>query len=344
MTQLEIGRPPRRAVPLTPPPRMTWLQSAFPSRTTQSVVPAVGGDPDAGGLDLRHQLGACWLRRWSHWSFWPCSNPDPPLRLPQPLALPLPHRPVLALHYAVAGAQRRFAHRRAAAICHPRGAGDDAADRLAGGRCARRQMPSRWACGCCSPMSFAHGFSASGGGARLDYGRMLRKSHMLHHFHNEKGDFGVTSPVFDLVFGTCTAVRPPWSAARRAPILLGCTGGGPPLPVHRQYRGRADAPLMPSPRQRSGGPRTAAVLEVERCFCVRRRVLRRRSEQQKACMRRSLRSKCPRPLPASALRSASAHWPCRASVGGSRTTASTRPAPWTDWGEASDLSATVIAT
>jgi sterol desaturase/sphingolipid hydroxylase (fatty acid hydroxylase superfamily) len=31
---------------------------------------------------------------------------------------------------------------------------------------------------------------------------MLRHLHMLHHFHNEKGNFGVTSPVFDLIFGT----------------------------------------------------------------------------------------------------------------------------------------------
>jgi sterol desaturase/sphingolipid hydroxylase (fatty acid hydroxylase superfamily) len=34
------------------------------------------------------------------------------------------------------------------------------------------------------------------------YGRMIRHLHMLHHYHNEKGNFGVTSPIADLIVGT----------------------------------------------------------------------------------------------------------------------------------------------
>jgi sterol desaturase/sphingolipid hydroxylase (fatty acid hydroxylase superfamily) len=49
---------------------------------------------------------------------------------------------------------------------------------------------------------YAHGYSHMVAEPGSGYGRMLRHLHMLHHFHNEKGNFGVTSPVFDLVFGT----------------------------------------------------------------------------------------------------------------------------------------------
>ena len=79
---------------------------------------------------------------------------------------------------------------------------------------------------------FAHGFSHLVAEPASSYGRMLRKSHMLHHFHNEKGNFGVTSPVFDLVFGTyygsptamerCPTVRNlgyPEEEARRFPFV-----------------------------------------------------------------------------------------------------------------------------
>jgi sterol desaturase/sphingolipid hydroxylase (fatty acid hydroxylase superfamily) len=31
---------------------------------------------------------------------------------------------------------------------------------------------------------------------------MMRHLHMLHHFHNEKFDFGVTTPIVDVLFGT----------------------------------------------------------------------------------------------------------------------------------------------
>lgn len=38
------------------------------------------------------------------------------------------------------------------------------------------------------------------------YGRMLRRHHFFHHFHDPKKNFGVSSPLWDIVFGTW--VRP----------------------------------------------------------------------------------------------------------------------------------------
>ena len=49
---------------------------------------------------------------------------------------------------------------------------------------------------------YTHGYAHLVTDPRSPYGKMLRHAHMLHHFHNEKGNFGVTSPLFDLVFGT----------------------------------------------------------------------------------------------------------------------------------------------
>jgi sterol desaturase/sphingolipid hydroxylase (fatty acid hydroxylase superfamily) len=34
------------------------------------------------------------------------------------------------------------------------------------------------------------------------YGRWARRHHFWHHFHDPKANFGVTSPVWDVVFGT----------------------------------------------------------------------------------------------------------------------------------------------
>ena len=34
------------------------------------------------------------------------------------------------------------------------------------------------------------------------YGRFLRRHHFYHHFHDPRANFGVTSPFWDLVFGT----------------------------------------------------------------------------------------------------------------------------------------------
>lgn len=49
---------------------------------------------------------------------------------------------------------------------------------------------------------YAHGFAHMVAEPGSGYGRMIRRSHMLHHFHNETGNFGITSPVYDLMFGT----------------------------------------------------------------------------------------------------------------------------------------------
>lgn len=49
---------------------------------------------------------------------------------------------------------------------------------------------------------YTHGYAHLVTDPKWPYGKMLRHAHMLHHFHNEKGNFGVTSPIFDLVFGT----------------------------------------------------------------------------------------------------------------------------------------------
>lgn len=39
-------------------------------------------------------------------------------------------------------------------------------------------------------------------GGRTAYGRWARRHHFHHHFHNPKANHGVTSPIWDLVFGT----------------------------------------------------------------------------------------------------------------------------------------------
>lgn len=49
---------------------------------------------------------------------------------------------------------------------------------------------------------YAHGYTHLVTAPGSAYGRMLRRLHMLHHFHSEKGNYGVTSPVFDFVFGS----------------------------------------------------------------------------------------------------------------------------------------------
>ncbi|MGO7416649.1 sterol desaturase family protein [Rhizobium ruizarguesonis] len=37
---------------------------------------------------------------------------------------------------------------------------------------------------------------------RNPYARLLRRMHLLHHYHNECGNYGITSPVCDILFGT----------------------------------------------------------------------------------------------------------------------------------------------
>jgi len=54
------------------------------------------------------------------------------------------------------------------------------------------------------------------------YGRWLKRIHALHHFHNEKGNFGVITPICDLLFGTYYAGP---GAVPRSPTVrnIGCT-------------------------------------------------------------------------------------------------------------------------
>jgi 4-hydroxysphinganine ceramide fatty acyl 2-hydroxylase len=41
---------------------------------------------------------------------------------------------------------------------------------------------------------------------RTAWGAFMRRGHLLHHFHNERGWFGVTHPIFDWALGTWKAV------------------------------------------------------------------------------------------------------------------------------------------
>jgi hypothetical protein len=50
---------------------------------------------------------------------------------------------------------------------------------------------------------------------RSRYGRWLRIHHVHHHFHNPKTNLGVTSPIWDKVFGTYAPVRLPVSMPER---------------------------------------------------------------------------------------------------------------------------------
>lgn len=40
------------------------------------------------------------------------------------------------------------------------------------------------------------------GKASSNWGKMIRKQHMLHHFNTPEHNYGVTSPLWDMVFGT----------------------------------------------------------------------------------------------------------------------------------------------
>ncbi|HEY6118439.1 MAG TPA: sterol desaturase family protein [Pyrinomonadaceae bacterium] len=50
-------------------------------------------------------------------------------------------------------------------------------------------------------------FVAHHGKSRLPLFRYLRKYHLLHHYRTPDRRFGVTSPIFDLIFGTFRPVR-----------------------------------------------------------------------------------------------------------------------------------------
>ncbi|HXH17686.1 MAG TPA: sterol desaturase family protein [Chitinophagales bacterium] len=76
------------------------------------------------------------------------------------------------------------------------------------------------------------------------YGRWLRKHHFYHHFKDPKKNHGVTSPIWDIVFGTNVnpgvvtvprALSPPW-------LIDGTTGKI--LPEYaEEYKTREDTPV-----------------------------------------------------------------------------------------------------
>lgn len=60
-------------------------------------------------------------------------------------------------------------------------------------------------------------------GPRNAYDRWTRRHHLYHHFHNPKMNHGVTSPLWDMVFGTYqrpTVIRVPTKLAPKLPWLL----------------------------------------------------------------------------------------------------------------------------
>lgn len=53
-----------------------------------------------------------------------------------------------------------------------------------------------------SMYEFFHCSSHLGAMPKNPYTALLKRLHMLHHFHNEKGNYGITSPLWDLILGT----------------------------------------------------------------------------------------------------------------------------------------------
>jgi sterol desaturase/sphingolipid hydroxylase (fatty acid hydroxylase superfamily) len=52
------------------------------------------------------------------------------------------------------------------------------------------------------------------GRAKSRVGRWLKRYHLLHHHHHEAGRFGVSTPLWDFVFGTYVPTRLPAAPAR----------------------------------------------------------------------------------------------------------------------------------
>lgn len=50
------------------------------------------------------------------------------------------------------------------------------------------------------------------------YGMLLRQHHFYHHFHNPDCNHGVTTPFWDLVFGTYVKIEAPVEIPRRASL------------------------------------------------------------------------------------------------------------------------------
>ncbi|MES1178523.1 MAG: sterol desaturase family protein [Myxococcales bacterium] len=54
------------------------------------------------------------------------------------------------------------------------------------------------------------------GRAQSRVGRWLKRYHLLHHHHHDLGRFGVSTPLWDFVFGTYVPTRMPAAAASRS--------------------------------------------------------------------------------------------------------------------------------
>lgn len=89
---------------------------------------------------------------------------------------------------------------------------------------------------------------------RTAYGRWARRHHFAHHFQNAKANHGVTSPLWDRVFGTVfpsTRVQIP---ERKAPIWM-CDGVGglrPEYSAHYRIRTGPVAASSRAPASRAG--------------------------------------------------------------------------------------------
>ncbi len=89
---------------------------------------------------------------------------------------------------------------------------------------------------------------------RNAYGRWTRRSHFHHHYEAPLRNFGVTSPIWDLVFGTYDPVSQVAVPRRLAPVWLLDESGGLRVEFSDSYRMRgrpAPAGAMAAIRDRS---------------------------------------------------------------------------------------------
>ena len=90
-------------------------------------------------------------------------------------------------------------------------------------------------------------------GPRSGYGRWLRRHHFHHHFHNPKSNHGVTSPLWDHVFGTYEQPQVVRVPERHAMSWLVGEGGAE---VRPQYA--SDYEIKRAPRRGAGSRADAA--------------------------------------------------------------------------------------
>ena len=66
------------------------------------------------------------------------------------------------------------------------------------------------------------------------YARWARRHHFYHHFHNPKANHGVTSPLWDVVFGTYVRPEGHILVPRELAMRWLCDEGGEVLPQHAE--------------------------------------------------------------------------------------------------------------